>query len=212
MKDNINLKLAIMALALGVLAIFGQPYSGNTVVLNTKELAVIVDNAIDHVTVEDLADWIIQGKRDFRLLDVRDDSQFQEYHIPLAECAPLSILPDYPIDRNEKIILYSDGGIHAAQAWMLLKAKGYRHTYMLLGGLDEWKDTILFPVIPANISPEEEAKYAKLKAVSKFFGGSPQTGEGTVETPEMAPTPMPQVEMPSQTTPVRKKKARKEGC
>ena len=55
-------------------------------------------------------------------------------------------LPDYGLERNEKIILYSEGGIHSAQAWFLLKAMGYKSVYMLRGGLDDWKDLVLFPI------------------------------------------------------------------
>jgi rhodanese-related sulfurtransferase len=44
-------------------------------------------------------------------------------HIPTAELVELRDLHDYPLYHNEKIVLYSDGGIHSAQAWFLLRAE-----------------------------------------------------------------------------------------
>lgn len=209
-KLSMNKKLALVAFVLGLVAIFaGNPYRGNSVTLDTKELALIVDKTVDHVSAEELADWIIQGKSDFKLLDLRTEKEFNEYHIPPAELVPLADLNEYPLLRNEKIVLYSEGGIHSAQAWMLLKAKGYRGVYMLFGGLEEWTDKILFPKISQNATQEQLAAFEKMKEVSKFFGGSPQTG-GTAEEVSTKKS-MPKLEMPAGTsTPKAGKK--KEGC
>lgn len=205
-----NMVLAVVALVLGLIAIPGDPYQGEVVTLDTRELAAIVEGEVDHVEALELADWIIQGTPDYRLIDIRDEASFAEYHIPSAENAPLSALADYPLLRNETIVLYSDGGIHSAQAWFLLKARGYRGVSMLLGGLDAWKDEVLFPALPAGAGPEEQAAFEKARSVSEHFGGRPRTG---VDAAEAEDVPLPTVEMPTQATPVapRKKKA-KEGC
>ncbi|MBL7995213.1 rhodanese-like domain-containing protein, partial [bacterium] len=124
---SLNYRLASIALLLGFIGLFaGSPYHGSRTTINSKELGLIVDNEVDHVKVEELADWIIQGKADFRLLDLRSEKEFNEYRIPLSENVKTSSLEKYPLLRNEKIILYSDGGIHSAQAWFLLKARGYK--------------------------------------------------------------------------------------
>jgi hypothetical protein len=209
---NLNQKLGSFVGILGFAAIFlGNPYTGSTAMINTKELGALIQQEADHVEAEQLADWIIQGKSDFRLLDLRSEAEFAQYHISGAENAPLAGLSDYPVHRNDKVILYSEGGIHAAQAWILFKAREYKSAYVLRGGLDEWKEKILFPAMPLKPSQQDLAAYEKTKNVSKFFGGSPQTGSGEAKTgPQMA---MPKLEMPSQAVPpggVKKKK--KEGC
>lgn len=211
---TLNRTLAIVAGVLGFFALFaGNPYPGATATINTKELAVLIQREADHVTVEELADWIIQGRSDYRLLDLRSEAEFQQYHIPTAVNVPLAALIDYPIARNENIILYSDGGIHAAQAWLLLKARKYRGAYVLKGGLEEWTEKILFPRIAENASPEERAAFEKRKEVSKFFGGSPQTGAAAEKaSPQLA---MPKLDMPAAPggTPAgAPKKKKKEGC
>jgi hypothetical protein len=113
--------------------------------------------------------------------------------------------------KNEKIVLYSEGGIHSAQAWMILKAKGYKGVYILFGGLDEWNEKVLFPKIPENPTPEQLSSFEKMKEVSKFFGGTPQTGTAEVkETPKIQ---APKLESPSgSTSPTAQPKKKKEGC
>lgn len=211
-KLNLNQKLAITALILGIVATFGgNPYQGNYAKINAKEIALIVQKELDHITVEELADWIIQGKSDFRLIDLRSEKEFSEYHIPTAENMQLTTLSEYTFVPTEKIILYSEGGIHSAQAWFLLIAKGHKNVYMLKGGLEEWKEKILFPSISENATSEEMIHFNKMKEVSKYFGGSPQTGKAEEVQVKKE---LPKLEIPSQVTPKvgTQKKRKKEGC
>jgi len=210
---SLNQKLALVAGVLGFLALFaGNPYQGHTATIDVKELALIVEKELDHVTVDELADWIIKGKADYRLVDLRSVQEFEEYHIPTAENIPVGSLLDGGLTRNEKIVLYSEGGIHSAQAWFLLKAQQYKGVYILRDGLAEWKDRILFPSIAEAASPEEKAALETRKAVSAYFGGVPQTGSAdTKSTPRII---MPKLETPAPSaapgsTPKKKKK---EGC
>ena len=213
-KLNWRQKIALLALVLGVVGLFaGSPYRGARVVVDTKELALSVQKELDHVSVEELADWLITGKADFRLLDLRSEKEYGEYHIPSAERVTLSGLADYPIQRNEKIVLYSEGGIHSAQAWYLLRATGFKHIYILRGGLQEWQDRVLFPRLSDTASPAEKFEFEKIAAVSRHFGGSPQTGGEN--QPSSAKRMMPKVEVPASTGgPVGGSGARKkkEGC
>lgn len=202
--------LAILALVLGAVAVLGDPYHGNVVTLDTRELAAIVETEVDHVEATDLADWIIQGNTEYRLLDLRSAEEYAAYHIPSAEHVAMGDLPDYPLFRNETIVLYSGGGIHSAQGWMLLRAEGFRGVYMLLGGLDAWKDDVLFPALPDGASAEETAAFERARTVSSFFGGTPRTG--VASSVEAADVPMPEVEMPARPVTTTRKKKKKEGC
>lgn len=212
MDLSLNRKLALFAFVLGFLALFaGSPYKGTEVKVDASEMAIIVQKEVDHVASEELAGWIVQGKADYRLLDLRGEKDFGEYHIPTAENLTMTSLKEAQLGRNEKLILYSDGGIHSAQAWFLLKAEGYKGVYILRGGLEEWKDNVLFPRLADNASPAEVAAFEKTKLLSKFFGGNPQVG-GTANaaTPNMA---LPKLESPTGAQPkaVAGKK-KKEGC
>ena len=211
---TLNQKLAALAVALGAIAVFARPTPGGTVSIDPAELAVIVQKEVDHVAPLDLADWIVGGRADFRLVDIRDEKAFVEYHIPGAENIQLARLLDAGFARNEKIVLYSDGGIHSAQAWFLLKAKGYKGVYMLRDGLDGWKDQVLFPVLTENPTPFQSRRDEQLKRIAAHFGGQARTSSGAAaaEAPKMVA--MPNLQMPAAgAAPTgAPKKKKKEGC
>jgi len=210
---TLNQKLGVLALALGAIALFAQPQRGPFVKLDARELALVVEKEVDHVKAPELAAWIIEGRSDYRLLDLRTAQEYATYHIPSAENVQLSGLADYPLQRNEKIVLYSEGGIHSAQAWMLLRAQGYAAVYMVLGGLEAWKDEVLFPSLPADAGPQALAQFEKTAQVAKFFGGEARLGGDAAapaagaELPKLAAPPP----SPGPAAPVAKKK-KKEGC
>jgi rhodanese-related sulfurtransferase len=203
----------MLAVALGTLALLAQPHRGPFVKLDARELASVVEEEVDHVTASELATWIVEGRADYRLLDLRTAEDYAAYHIPTAENVPLTGLADYPLLRNEKLVLYSEGGIHSAQAWMLLRAQGYEAVYMVLGGLDAWRDEVLFPTLAADADAVARAQFERATQVAKFFGGEARlAGDDApptagAELPKLtAPPPM-----PGPAAPVAKKK-KKEGC
>lgn len=209
---SLNQKLAAGALSLGFLSIFASPYRGDVVAVDVKELAGLVEQERDHVLVSDLASWIIEGRTDYRLVDLRGEAAFAEYHIPTAENLALSALPDAGLSPAERVVLYSDGGIHAYQAWMLMRAKGYRNVYTLKGGLDEWKEAVLFPVLAADAGAPERARFERMAAMSRYFGGSPRTGGASAA--DLKAPEMPKVEAPAAAAGAhpQKPKKKKEGC
>ena len=212
-KLSLNQRLAAVALLLGVAALFaGDPAAGRGATIDAKELALIVHNQVDHVSPAELADWIIAGKTDYRLVDIRTPEEYALYHIPTSENVPLAGLADDWFLRNEKIILYSEGGIHAAQAWFLLKSQGYGAVYMLMGGLEGWKDEVLFPTLAENASDSERIAFAKTREVSKYFGGTPRTGAGPQQSAQVLATPKLEMPAPAAAPAAGAKKKKKEGC
>lgn len=211
-----------LALLLGVLGVgallIGDPSSGSRVTLDTQDLAAIVQGEVDHVEPEELADWLIAGRQDFRLIDLRDEADFAAYAIPGAERLAITDLVAAELPRNEKIVLYSEEGTHSAQAWMLLKAQKYPAVYMLVNGLKGWKEHVLYPVQPAaDAPPAEHVAFAKAAQVAAHFGGTPRaaTAPGTAPALAALPTPAaPAVAAPTAPggagKPAAKKK--KEGC
>ena len=211
-------ELALGLLAFGlVAAVGGDPYRGSHTTIDTKDLALRAAKGADSIQATDLANWIIQGRNDYKLVDLRAEKDFAAYHIPSAENVPLaSLTPDFAA-HNEKIILCSDSGTEAAKAWFLLEAQGYRFVYSLDGGMRAWQDTVLFP---KKSTGTDEAVSEKQAQVARYFGGA-QQAEGAAASMAPAPllpTPVTQVPQTAPVTtgtkpqagpPARKKK---EGC
>jgi len=208
----LNHRLAVCALGLGFLSLFANPYPSTVVAVDVKDLANLIEQEKDHVLASDLAAWIVEGRTNYRLIDLRGEREFADYHIPTADNLVLSSLPEAGISPTEKIVLYSDGGVHAYQAWMLMRAKGYRNIYTLKGGLDQWKDEVLFPSLAENAAAPERARFERMAALSRFFGGTPR--EGGAEAASVKPHQMPKVEAPTAPAGAAPAKSRKkkEGC
>ena len=169
-----NVKLVIAALICVILLILvGEPHDRSTISIDPKELAYLVQNELDHVPALTLAQWIAVDKKKIRLLDVRDKSEYDTYHIPPAENTSLISIADAHFDRNDTIVLYSQGGVHAAQALFILWARGYKHSFMLKGGLNEWNDDVLSPKLSGPATGHARDSLDAVARLSKYFGGAP---------------------------------------
>jgi rhodanese-related sulfurtransferase len=172
---SLNQKLAVAAVALGAVAVAATPHPGGRVTLDARELALVVSRGADRVAAPELAAWIVEGRGDYRLIDLRAETEFAQYHIPGAVNLPLAGLMDAGLGRQEKLVLYSDGGIQSAQAWMLLRAQGFVGAYMLDGGLAAWHDQVRSPMLADNPTPDERLRDEGRRALSAYFGGQPRS-------------------------------------
>lgn len=129
--------LAALAVVLGLLAaLAGAPRS-----VDVDALAKQVANEEDHVTALELAQWIRDRKPGLRVISVPPVSS----RLPGAEEIALEALTKTPFGKDETIVLVSDGGAHAAQAWVFLRALGHRNVFFLRGGVAEWNAEVLNP-------------------------------------------------------------------
>ena len=135
--------LATVALTAAVLAAL-RPLNFEPV--NVESLAAEVAREEDHVTALELAQWLRDRKPNLRVLALDDST------IPRAERTDLESLLRLPFNENETIVLVSNGGGHAAQAWVFLRARGLRHVYFLRGGADEWNAAVLNPAQPTELT------------------------------------------------------------
>ena len=170
--------LGAVAAVLGFLAVFaGSPYSTQHARINVDALTKAVQHEDDHVTAIELARWIKTRRPQLRVVDVRSKEEYEAYHLPMAERVPLDSLSSIGFSHSETIVLYSDGGAHAAQGWVFLRALGYDKVYFLRGGVHEWLDQVMNPALRADAAPKDSATFADVAALSRYFGGEPRTAE-----------------------------------
>jgi rhodanese-related sulfurtransferase len=207
-------RVGIVAIILGILSIFaGNPSDNVNTKINIKELSLISPNEISKVGVNELADWIIKGKYDYRLVDLRESEKFLKYNIPTSENIGVTELLKSDLSRNENIILYSDNDIVSTQGWFTLKSKDYKGVYIIEGGIKTWEDEILFPTCTCGESPstEQKHKHNKLAEVSKFFGGQINSSGESVS--EQSNRKMPEISAPVSIELKKPKgKRKREGC
>jgi hypothetical protein len=72
---------------------------------------------------------------------------------------------------------------------MLLRAAGVRNALFVPGGLADWRDEVISPVLPADAPPEQAAAFERAAELSRYFGGSPRIaapGESVTRPTELA--------------------------
>ena len=166
---TLHRRLALTAGALAVVALLAGDRQRSGIDLD--ELARIVETERDHITAVELAQWIRDRKENLRLIDVRSATDFDAFHIPSAQHVPLSSITQLNSHPDDIIVLYSDGGTHAAQAWFFLQALGNRNVLFLRDGLNEWMDDIVSPVLPPHANASDRQQYARKRDLSQYFGG-----------------------------------------
>src|SRR4051812_15128024 len=165
--------LAVAALALGALAAIVRTPVPQASGVDVAALARAVEREDDHITAIELATWIKDRKPGLRVIDVRSAAEFDNFHLPTAERIPLDALVTTPFTDPEIVVLYSDGGAHAAQGWVFLRARGHRQGYFLRGGLADWLDAGVHPPPAPGAAPGARARVRPGPAPGRKFGGAP---------------------------------------
>jgi rhodanese-related sulfurtransferase len=210
--------LGLVALGLALLAPFaGSPYAGRHATIDVASLAGTVAREEDHVTALELAQWIKDRRSGLRIVDVRSAAEYAAYHVPRAEHVSLDSLANVTFRDDDTIVLYSEGGAHAAQAWVFLRALGYKKVFFLRGGVYEWLDQVMNPRL-SDTTPAGRNAFARLGALSRYFGGVPR-GDlhdprdlDAIRIPAADSLRHSAVPLPSKSTEARILEVRRRGC
>lgn len=77
------------------------------------------------------------------VLDVRDDGEFAEGHLPNAKHIPAEKISDRLQElekyKDTPIVIVFSPGLRSGQAASILKKNGFNKVYKLSGGIDFWK-------------------------------------------------------------------------
>lgn len=111
---------------------------------HSEEFLKLVDEAkaqIKEVTITETQQRIQEGAR---LIDVREDHEWQAGHIKNAVHLGRGILErdivkEFP-DKNTELILYCGGGFRSALSALNLQKMGYSNVASMDGGWRAWKE------------------------------------------------------------------------
>ena len=169
MKKTLRATLLSLSVASAVAC---SPSAKNDVSLT--DVAQAAARQDDRVSAHELATWLIEGKGDFKLIDVRMPADFEKgsigdaENIPLAELVSDTAIGALPTDR--KVIVYSNGSENAAKAAVMLRLSGI-NAHLLTGGYNAWQEKILNPDISAEALDGESLDVAEQRAYACYFVG-----------------------------------------
>lgn len=159
-----------LALAAGLLAACGAPEDG----ASPAEIAQAAARQADRVEVEELARWLVEGRQDILLLDVRPAAAYENGRIEAARNTPIATLfageALAGLPRDRRLVVYSNGSENAAKAAVLLRLQGF-DAHLLVGGYNAWQARILNPDIPAEELDGENPRISEQRALACYFVG-----------------------------------------
>lgn len=137
-------------------------------------IAAEIENEADHIDALELAALIKAGTPGLRILDLRAQLDTSTYVIPGARPVSMEDLDTVRVMPDERLVLYSDGGAHAAQAWVLLRVRGIHNARVLKDGMAAWEDEVLSPLLPSVPDDSAKARFQQARELSLWFGGFPR--------------------------------------
>jgi rhodanese-related sulfurtransferase len=154
--------MALVAIALG------QPTIDRRVAWRSQELDKKLASRKVHIDPGELLSLMYNNQIRLVLLDVRDESDFNRFHlIDAHHLSPDAIAKGQPQEINPKAVyvLMSNDEAQAEQAWKRLAVRRGANAYVLAGGINRWLD--LFADHKANVPGPD----------------SPASGDGTLRHP-----------------------------
>lgn len=171
-RGNNRLWIGALAATAVVLSACGPADTGGGT--SMVDVAQAAARGEDRVSVHDLATWLIEGRGDFVLVDVRSAEEYDSGAIDEARNIPIAMLTgeqgmaSLPGDR--KVVVYSNGSENAAKAVVLLRLSGI-NAHVLIGGYNAWQSKILNPEITAEALDGESLQVSEQRAYACYFVG-----------------------------------------
>ena len=102
---------------------------------------------------------------DATVIDVREDSEWDQGHLPGAVHISKSYVEQQiegaVADRDAPVVLYCAGGVRSLFAAQTLEQLGYTNVASMSGGFQAWKSAGLPWEAPVILSPEQKQRYSR---------------------------------------------------
>lgn len=206
-----NLGLIFLFLSVAMMAACGPSGRSDPSLADVAQAAARQD---DRVSVEELAGWLIEGRKNFKLIDLRSAEDFDEGRIADAENIPITqlvsaeVLEGLPTDRM--VIVYSNGSENAAKATVMLRLSGF-DGHLLAGGFNAWHKRILNPEISAEALDGESLQVSEQRAYSCYFVGE-RSDAANLQRSESSEPFVPPVFVETEETMMLPPPPKAEGC
>jgi hypothetical protein len=169
-------------LALGALLLIplGQPTNADKWERLAPEKQAQLDNREVQISPEELLYTIHDHQLNLVMLDVRDEANYNLFHIADAQHVPLAdleqVIPKLHLEpENTVFVLMSNDEAAATQAWKYLVAESVPNVYLLEGGLNNWLTAFAEEdnrIKALETSPDDSLRYQFAAALGGAFPAS----------------------------------------
>ena len=170
-----RIKLSGFLIGIGIILAF-LPYNpSQTFRLKPTDLIEKSLSEDIYFTVDQIARFVNSEDSTVQLIDVRSSKEFNDSNIPGSINIPLVDLlnPDWEgwINQNkQKIIYYGNGDRAANMAWTIVTGLGYKNSFIMKGGLNEWYKTVMLTRFEGQtISARENALFENRYKARRLF-------------------------------------------
>lgn len=97
-------------------------------------------SSVKEINAKELAEWVSDEARNFRIIDVREPMEIAQGSIPGAEAMPMSTLGNRlsEISKDEELVFICRSGARSGQVVAYLAQNGFENVYNLNGGVIGW--------------------------------------------------------------------------
>ncbi len=120
---------------------------------------------IAETDAQQVKELVESGLGPVTLIDVREQNEYVQGHIPGARWIPRGFLElrieDLVAERDRPVVLYCAGGTRSALAARSLRELGYTDVRSMAGGFGAWKRSGYAFKTPIVMTPEQEVRYSR---------------------------------------------------
>jgi rhodanese-related sulfurtransferase len=172
---NTREKFSVMLVFFGaILALVPLPAGRTFTIKPGNLLGTITDNKT-YLNVDQVARYITSQDSTILIIDLRSPEEYKEFNIPGSINIPYNELINkdpsaFLGTMNMKNIFYSNGDFDSNFAVAFADGLGYNNNYAMIGGLNEWFNTVMNSSFKGErISARENALFETRMKASKLF-------------------------------------------
>ncbi len=175
MKANTRIKYSVLLVGVGIILAFLPFDAAKSFQLKANELLSKSASGDIYFSVDQVARFMNKEDSTVQIIDLRSAEQFKEFNIPGSINIPFNDLlnPLWETTLNQKEvknIFYGNGDKTASYAWSIVTGLGYKNTFIMKGGINEWFKTVMNSQFSGEkITPAENARFENRLNARKTF-------------------------------------------
>lgn len=171
-KPSVNGRLALSILILAIfLAFTRRMHYPLQDVEDSITVEMIDDQPVRMIGVHKMAERLMEKHTGDLALDTRSWRAYERYHLPSARIFRDDDPDDDLANPGNAIFVVSNKGQIPADILDRLNRINPDSVYVLKGGMERWRRSILFPDLSLSDIQDEERD--RLRLMSRYFGGDP---------------------------------------